>query len=220
MSRKENLKIKAGERSRDIGGWLSVGVDLAGSRKNWTGLCKMNANLFCETSKVKMEEEIIQYILDADPEVIAVDAPLCMPPPNTHLRKCDRCLVEMGIHVLPPTLLGMKMLTKRAMNLKEKLLEVGYRVIEVYPTGSLKILGLPERKFGVEDLKKKLLEIGVRGLKREGLESVHEIDAVLCALTGIAYLTGKYIEIGSPEECTLILPSPDFLSYITRSLKT
>lgn len=219
MSIKEYLKIKDRDESRDTMDWLSVGVDLAGSKRNWTGLCRMTVDLFCETSKVKRDEEIIQYILDTDPEVVAVDAPLCRPPPNTHLRKCDRCLIEMGIHILPPTLLGMKMLTERAIDLKERLSEMGYRVIEVYPAGSLKVLGLLKKKLGVEDLKKKLLEIGVKGLKQDRLESVDEIDAVLCALTGIAYLIRKYIQLGSLDECTLILPSPDFLSYVTSSPK-
>jgi predicted nuclease with RNAse H fold len=151
-----------------------------------------------------MDHEILDFIFSSDPEVVAIDAPLSLPKPGQALRSCDRKLVEMGIHVFPPTLIGMKILAERAIKLKEKLEESGYCVIEVYPGGTQDLLGIPRKSRGTILLKEGLISIGVKGLRCD--ESGHELDAVTCSLTGIAYIKKMYIEVGDPDECIVILP--------------
>ena len=184
--------------------WASVGVDLAGSPKRYTGLCRMNLNLYCESRLSRKDHEILDFIFSSDPEVVAIDAPLSLPKPAQTLRSCDRKLIEMGIHVFPPTLIGMKILAERAIKLKEKLKASGYRVIEVYPGGTQDLLGIPRKSKGTTLLKEGLINIGVKGLRCD--ESGHELDAITCSLTGIAYIKKMYIEVGDPDECIVILP--------------
>ncbi len=184
--------------------WASVGVDLAGSPRRYTGLCKMDFNLYCESCLSKEDHEILEFIYSSDPQVVAIDAPLSLPRHGQTLRSCDRKLVEMGIHIFPPTLFGMKILAERAMRLREQLEASGYTVIEVYPGGAQDLLGLPRKGKGIHLLKEGLIKIGVKGLRCN--ESGHELDAVTCSLTGIAYLKKKYIEVGDPDDCVVILP--------------
>jgi len=184
--------------------WASVGVDLAGSPKRYTGLCRMNLDLYCESRLSRIDHEILDFIFSADPEVVAIDAPLSLPKPAQNLRSCDRKLIEMGIHVFPPTLIGMRILAERAIKLKENLEASGYCVIEVYPGGTQDLLGIPRKSRGTILLKEGLINIGVKGLRCD--ESGHELDAVTCSLTGIAYIKKMYIEVGDPDECIVILP--------------
>ncbi|MEN2975095.1 MAG: DUF429 domain-containing protein [Candidatus Caldarchaeales archaeon] len=189
--------------------WASVGIDLAGSPKRRTGLCRMSEDLHCETYIKKNDEDILNFTLLSKPEIVAVDAPLSLPSGNRGLRICDKKLLEMGIRILPPTLRGMRMLTERAILLKKKLEEYGYQVIEVYPAAAQDILGIPRKSKDLKLLRESLIGIGVRGLMLD--ECRHEIDAVTCALTGIAYLRGKYIAVGDPSECIVILPTKEML---------
>ncbi len=184
--------------------WASVGVDLAGSPKRYTGLCRMDLNLYCESCLSKTDHEILNFIFSSNPEVVAIDAPLSLPKPSQTLRSCDRELMNLGIHVFPPTLTGMKILAERAIKLKEELEASGYSVIEVYPGGAQDLLGIPRKSRGTTLLKEGLINIGVKGLRCD--ESGHELDAVTCSLTGIAYIKKMYMEVGDPDECIVILP--------------
>ncbi|MEM3398938.1 MAG: DUF429 domain-containing protein [Nitrososphaerota archaeon] len=187
--------------------WSSVGVDLAGTPRKYTGLCRMRVDLSCESSLCKEDDEVIEFIVSSDPSVVAIDAPLNIPKPGQALRTCDRKLIEMNIHILPPTLHGMRILTDRAIKLKERLEVSGYKVIEVYPGGAQDVLKIPRKNKGLHLLKRGLAELGVKGLRCD--ETGHELDAITCSLVGIAYLEGKYIAVGDPEECIVILPRPE-----------
>ncbi|MCS7125705.1 MAG: DUF429 domain-containing protein [Aigarchaeota archaeon] len=189
--------------------WVSVGVDLAGSQKRRTGLCRMSMNLYSETCVKKSDEDILSFILSSDPEIVAVDAPLSMPKDREYFRICDKKLLEMGIRIIPPRFKSMKMLTERAIILKKKLEEHGFEVIEVYPSAAQDILKIPRRSEGIDSLREGLMKIGVKGFRSD--ECIHELDAVTCALTGIAYLRNCYIAVGDPSECIVILPTYDII---------
>jgi len=48
----------------DWGMASAVGVDLAGSPRNWTGLCHLDELLGCEVAKVHGDEEIVDFIVE------------------------------------------------------------------------------------------------------------------------------------------------------------
>lgn len=188
--------------------WPSVGVDLAGSPKRMSGLCGMDFELRCETGAAREDEEVLVFVEGWGPEVVAIDAPLSTPRQGV-LRECDRRLIKMGIRLLPPAMKGMRALTDRGIALKKRLRELGYTVIETYPGGIQDLLGIPRKGRGLDALKEGLIRLGVKGLRCD--ETGDELDAVTCALAGIAYLKGRYIEVGDPEEGVIILPLPESL---------
>jgi len=183
-----------------------VGVDLAGSPNRVTGLCCLDSRLSCELARAKSDDEIFSFVQEMDPMLIAVDAPLSFPISGGGFRKCDRELKKMGVKPLPLTLRGMRMLTERAIKLKRVLKELGYEVIEVFPSGAQKFLNLPSKKSGDKDLRDGLLSLGIRRIPRE--IDIHVLDAITCAFVGLLYLKGKCIEVGDPVEGVIVMPRP------------
>ena len=105
-----------------------IGIDLAGSLKRKTGICFLIENNILSCKIVFTDEEIIEYIKLYSPDLIAIDAPLNLPPGRKtledrngeHFRPCDRELLKRGIRFFPITLGPMRSLTKRGISLKNK----------------------------------------------------------------------------------------------------
>ncbi|KUO43401.1 MAG: hypothetical protein APU95_06010 [Hadesarchaea archaeon YNP_N21] len=175
-----------------------MGIDLAGNEDNPTGLAWIRVRNL--TSEIKYSDrEIIRRCLEIKPKAVAIDAPLSLPKMGA-LRKADRYLISSGFRVFPPTFAGMKKLTLRGIRISSKLRMLGFKVIEVHPRTSGKIIfGTPERKVWVSGLK-------MRGMRLRGLSSVHEIDAALAALTALFWLRGKFEKIGEAEEGVIVIP--------------
>jgi hypothetical protein len=183
---------------------LVVGLDLAGVESRPSGFCVLDG-LKVETCVFYTDREIIQKIEELKPKVIAIDAPLSLPPgrknieekTNVHLRECDKELLKRRIKFFPITLGPMRKLTERGINLKKILKNKSFKVIEVYPGGAQDILKIPRKQQGLDKLRK-----GLEKLKIEGLTSKmndHELDAVTCALVGKLFLEKKSETLGSLE---------------------
>lgn len=187
-----------------------VGLDLAGVESRPTGLCILR-DIEAETSLVWKDEEIFSCIEKSNPKIVAVDAPLTLPPwresieqrTGTHLRECDKELLRRGIKFFPITLGPMRKLTGRGMNLKRILESENFKVIEVYPGGAQDILKIPRKQRGLERLRAGLEKVGVKGLNSR--MSDHELDAITCALVGKLFLEGKSITYGTPDQ-PIIMP--------------
>jgi predicted nuclease with RNAse H fold len=182
---------------------MIVGLDLAGVETRPTGYATLTATTI-ETCLIYTDNEILQKILAAKPKIVAVDAPLWLPPkrknleePNgPHFRASDRELLKRGIKVFPPTLGPMRKLTYRGIRLRETLEAAGLRVIEVYPGGAQDALGIPRKKQGTQKLAEGLTRLGLKGL--DGGLSDHELDAATAAYVGTLYLEGKTVTYGEP----------------------
>jgi len=156
-----------------------VGIDLAGLEKNPTGFCVLTE----EGSEVKVlytDRQILDMIEIIRPDLIAIDAPFSFPATG-YFREGDIMLREAGFRPLSPMFPGMRPLVNRAINLVEVLRERNYKVIEVFPQASEKILGL---------------------LKKED-SNPHEYDSLLCAVTGKYFLEGRFRALGKEE---IIIP--------------
>ena len=184
---------------------LIVGLDLAGVEGRPTGFCIL-AGMKTETSLMYTDKEILGKIKESRPAVVAIDAPLSLPPgrksleerTGVHLRECDRELLKRGIKFFPVTLGPMRKLTKRGINLRRILEAEGFTVIEAYPGGAQDVLRIPRKQKGLEKLKAGLESLGVEGLKSQ--ISDHELDAVTCAYVGKLFLEGKAVTYGAPDE--------------------
>lgn len=193
---------------------IIAGVDLAGSPRRPTGFSKLYyPSLDVYTSIIYTDEEILEAISTCKPRVVAIDAPLGLPrgrrsmdDDGPHLRLCDIMLREAGIRFLPVTLGAMRMLTERGMKLKAIIEKLGFEVIEVYPGGAQDILGLPRAKRDRYGLRSGLEGLGLK-IHSTDL-TVHELDAITAAYTGLMYVRGECMILGDPGESTIVMPKP------------
>lgn len=156
-----------------------VGIDLAGLESNETGFCIMDFGGDRDRIAVKRflyDREILDEIeqLNAQEKigVIAIDSPFGWPE-SGYFRRGDMMLKNRGFSPLSPVFPGMKPLTRRGMMLSQILRKRGFRVIEVFSKASERILGLDKTRAANKD----------------------EYDALVCALTGKAYLQGRYEDL-------------------------
>ena len=190
-----------------------VGLDLAGVETRPTGFCTIKG-LKAKTCLLYKDTEIIEKVVKNDPRVVAIDAPLCLPPgrrsieerTNVHLRESDRELLKKGIKLFPITLGPMRKLTVRGIHLRSILEAKNFKVIEVYPGGAQDVLGVPRKQQGLERLKMGLEKLGIKGLT--GQMNDHELDAVTCAFVGTLFLEGKAAIYGAPNE-GIVMPNDE-----------
>ena len=184
---------------------LIVGLDLAGVETRPTGFCRL-AGMKADTCLMYTDAEILRSIREIRPAVVAIDAPLSLPPgrkslqerTNVHLRECDRELLRRGIKFFPITLGPMRKLTERGRKMRLALESEGYIALEAYPGGAQDVLGIPRKQRGLEKLKAGLEGLGIRGLENE--LSDHELDAVTCAYVGKLFLEGNAVTYGAPND--------------------
>lgn len=187
-----------------------VGLDLAGVETRPTGFCLLR-QMTAETLLLYTDAQILNVIEESKPGIVAIDAPLTLPPgrknieerTGTHLRPCDEELLRRRIRFFPVTLGPMRKLTLRGITLKMAIQALNFKVIEVYPGGAQDVLQIPRKQQGLKLLKRGLEKLGLNGLT-ENL-SDHELDAVTCAYVGKLFLEGKACTYGT-EDYAIIMP--------------
>jgi len=191
---------------------IFTGIDLAGVETRPSGFAILDEFLNAKTIILNTDAEIISRVSRSNPVVVAIDAPLSLPRgrvslevrSSIHLRDCDRELLRRGIRFFPVTLGPMRSLTERGIRLRKMLESSGFKVIEVYPGGAQDILGIPRKSSGVEQLRKGLTRLGIKGL--EEVETHHELDAVTAALVAKMFYEGDYEAYGDPGEGLIVMP--------------
>ena len=189
-----------------------VGVDLAGSPKRNTGICTLKKETITSCTIVHTDQEIIHYVEKENPSLIAIDAPLNLPPGRKsmedengeHFRPCDREMLQRGIRFFPITLGPMRLLTKRGIHLKRALIRRGYPVIEVYPGAAQDIWHTGRKQDGLSKLRKGLEKLGVNGLNKR--MNGDELDAITAALVGQLFLHGKAEVLGDFKRGAIVIP--------------
>jgi uncharacterized protein len=192
-----------------------VGLDLAGSPRRTTGFCFLGRGFRAETRPLHTDHEIREATLGAQPDLVAIDAPLFLPLGRStiedrsgpHLRAADRELLRLGIRFFPITLGPMRMLTTRGMQLRADLARAGIRSVECYPGAAQDLWGIPRKQAGLEPLRRGLRGLGVTGDVARADVCHDELDAISCALVGRSFLRGDFLAIGRPDEGLMILPS-------------
>ncbi len=197
---------------------------------------------------VTSDEELLAALAGVRPAVIAIDAPLTLPrvvadavraggrakdacagrplarasSPYTRQAERDPIWAELGLRPLPVSFLGG--LTFRAIALVPKLraLLPESVVIEVFPTATLRALGVRPTVKGTKRGAK--TSIAARAATQQGLAryidglpspaseplSADLLDALAAALTAIAYNKGQFRAIGEAQEGQIVLPDATF----------
>jgi predicted nuclease with RNAse H fold len=189
-----------------------IGIDLAGSPKRNTGICALKKENITSCAIVHTDQEIINYVEKENPVLIAIDAPLTLPPGRKsmedkneeHFRPCDRELLRRGIRFFPITLGPMRLLTERGIRLKRFLTRRGYAVIEVYPGAAQDIWNIGRKQNGLPKLSKGLEKLGVKGLNKK--MNGDELDAITAALVGQLFLHGKAKVLGDFKRGAIVIP--------------
>ena len=188
-----------------------LGVDLAGVPHRPTGMCVLRgweANTFLNYSDL----EILECIEREKPDLIAIDAPLNLPPGREsiedqngeHYRICDLELRKRKIPFFPITLGPMRALTVRGIEIREELEKREFRVVEMYPGGAQDVWGIPRARRDLPGLRRGLQRLGIRGLKKD--ISDHELDAATGALVGRLFLQNKAEVYGNFAEGAILMP--------------
>jgi predicted nuclease with RNAse H fold len=192
-----------------------VGIDLAGSPARNTGICTLKSFRITRCETVHSDEEIISHVRHANPDLIAIDAPLNLPPGRKtiedrngeHFRPCDRELLKRGIRFFPITLGPMRSLTTRGIALRKRLVRRGYQVIEMYPGATQDIWRIPRKQNSLTRLRKGLERLGLHGLNAK--MNGDELDAVTGALVGRLFLQGKAEVLGNFTEGAIVVPAEE-----------
>lgn len=191
-----------------------VGIDLAGSPKRNTGICSLKGKRITSFATVFTDREIVDFVKTSKPDIIAVDAPLNLPPGRKtledrngeHFRPCDRELLRRGIRFFPITLGPMRSLTKRGILLKKRFNRLGFKVIEIYPGAAQDIWHISRKQFGLVRLRHGIEQLGIKGLER-GMNG-DELDAVSGAIVGKMFLQGKAEVLGNFRQGAIVVPFP------------
>jgi len=189
-----------------------VGIDLAGSPRRNTGVCTLAAGGAARYATLHTDAEILAYVAAARPALVAIDAPLNLPPGRRsladrngeHFRPCDRELLRRGFRFFPITLGPMRMLTGRGIRLQRALVRRGFRVIEVYPGAAQDVWRIGRKQDGLVRLRRGLERPGVHGLG-PGMNG-DELDAVTAALVGQLYLRGQAEVLGDFRTGAIVIP--------------
>ncbi len=189
-----------------------VGIDLAGSPKRNTGICLLKGKTVVKYATVYSDSEIISFVEAAKPALIAIDAPLNLPPGRKniedrngeHFRPCDRELLKRGIRFFPITLGPMRSLTVRGIRLKKILKRKGYEVIEIYPGAAQDVWCIPRKQKGLPKLRRGLEKLGLKGLNNK--MNGDELDAVTGAMVGKLFLQGKAEVLGNFKRGAIVVP--------------
>ncbi len=177
----------------------TIGIDLTGSEQKRSGLACLDNHRLIESTRIKSDSAIKEFVYDYVPDIVSIDSPLSLPEnPKKIYRECELELKRRGIGVYWCLLPSMKNLTLRGIRLANLLERRGIKVIESYPGAAQDILGIPRKNKGNDILARALAEYGIDG----NLNISHdELDAVTAAIVGLLYLKGNYEELGC-----LILP--------------
>jgi predicted nuclease with RNAse H fold len=165
-----------------------------------------------EYATVYSDDEILAFIEAARPDLIAIDAPLSLPPGRKsiedrrgeHFRPCDRELLGRGIRFFPITLGPMRSLTTRGIRLKKRLVRRGWEVIEIYPGAAQDLWKIARKQKGLPKLRRGLEGLGLIGLANT--MNGDELDAATGALVGRLYIKGRTELLGNFREGAIVIP--------------
>ncbi len=190
---------------------IVAGIDLAGVPHRPSGWCLLKG-LKAKTALLYSDEEILSQVKKEKPALVAIDAPLTLPPgrksiherTGSHFRPCDQELSRRKIRFFPVTLGPMRGLTERGIKLRRVLEREGFQVVEVYPGGAQDIWKIPRVKHNLAGLRRGLRRLGISGLRKDC--TGHELDAATGALVGLLHLQGKAEVYGDFTHGGIIMP--------------
>ena len=186
-----------------------IGIDVGGIKKGFHCVCLNNRKIVSCIHDRELKN-ICKWIVDFNPDVIAVDAP-CGWSANGLSRESERSLAINGKNIScfsTPTREKAKKSSfyKWIFNgekLFNELSQNNFTVIETYPYGIAQCFAINVEKPKIE-LRKTVLDINC--INYSSLNNIDEIDAALCSLTAKFYYDKKIVRFGNDLEGYIYLP--------------
>ncbi len=230
-STKPLIKFDELDKIYPLKSFVVMGVDLVSSEERESGCCELRGNL-AKTCRLKTDDEIIQWVLDAKADRVSIDSPLSIPAGRTSffdddphrdcgiMRECERTVRRRGINVYPSLIPSMQKLTRRGMTLAEKLRSKGVSVVESYPGVAQEIMSIPRKQAGLDYLVQGLQEFGLSGEFVDTPVSHDELDSITSAVVGLFLGTGMYEGLGTPQEEYLVIPdlNGDYKAWLSHKV--
>ncbi len=194
---------------------LVIGIDPVSDENRASGVALLKGKKV-STFQIKTDADIIQFVNQHKPAIVSVDSPLSIPAGRTSvfdddpmreygiMRYCERELKKRGVNVYPCLIPSMQKLTKRCMELADKIRQLGVAVIESFPGAAQDIMGIARKQSGLNLLISGLREYGIQGQLDD--VSHDELDAVTSAIVGHFFWAGKFEALGTADEAPLIIP--------------
>lgn len=178
-----------------------MGIDLAVPGKFKTGIAVLELHSKYIFVKVIDSINIVDEVVKTKPQIVAIDAPLTTPSKGIN-RLIEIRARRFGLKLLPPLMSGMRRLTEYAIEIKNILKSYGVKVIEVHPSSTLKVMNMSREEF---------LEVinNLFTIKNRKNLCTDEIDAIVCAITGLLYYKQCYASLKDEYNQELILPCPE-----------
>jgi len=188
---------------------IHFGIDYGSKLAGTTAICYNQKGKLIVINSVKKKDSdlfISEAIAKLKPSAIYLDAPLSIPGAfhgqgsNFHYRACDKETSAMS-----PMFLGG--LTARAMSLRQQ--HSQYAFHECYPSYFIrevvKAKALYNKKEQVPN--DQILAVIQDHLEYEipVLESYHQLDAVICWLSGIRHIKNQHLVLGDEREGVIIV---------------
>lgn len=189
---------------------MHFGIDYGSKMAGTTVICyNQDGKLYLYSSKKKedSDEFISQKVQELNPSAVYLDAPLSLPGAyfgqgdNFHFRKCD-----MECKAMSPMFLGG--LTARAMKLSNnhpstKFHETypGYFIREVIEAKEIYRKKEKEVNQDIIDLIQSKVQLPIA----VPIENYHQLDAVICWLSGKRHSDNKHITLGDEGEGVIVV---------------
>ena len=217
---KPNILASISSKQLVPDGSVVVGFDLTASHSKKTGVAKLTGK-YVETTSLRTDEELIDYIIENNPAIVSIDSPLGLPGGGEYIDKdagivrvAEHDLSSVGISAYPALIDSMKKLTLRGIKLRREIesFERAPIVIESYPGAAQDILSIPRKQRGLALLRSGLRDLGIIG---PGLDTTShdEMDAITSALVGRYFESGCFEPMGIPLEAQLIVPRVQILDF-------
>lgn len=206
---------------------MFVGIDPTSFDKKGTACALLDENgHFVEMVSRHTNDDIIDFVTQTNPRIVAIDSPLGFPKGMDCLeqshdcesvhdfkgRACEREIMKRGIRLyVTSKKTFIKPMIYRSIAMAEEFRKQGREVIEVYPHGSkVCLFGTPipkkTRKAGRDFLRDKLIPL-IPGLERYQGRYTHDLlDALVAAHTAYLYANNGTETVGPPDEVPIVLP--------------
>lgn len=194
---------------------LAVGIDVAARRG--CDVVALGDDLVARAlGRVHTADELRARLASLRPAVVAIDAPPGWAEPGRS-RACERALRAAGISVF-----ATPDATRGAASSFYDWMPTGFAMfagaaafptLETFPHAAAIALrgrhpdtGLLRRP--AEKRAWRVAALDAAGVDHSALRTLDEIDAALCAVTGLRWLTGDAVQLGDPEDGMITLPAP------------
>ncbi|MEM0444371.1 MAG: DUF429 domain-containing protein [Nitrososphaerota archaeon] len=185
-----------------------MGIDLTASSQRPSSVCLLTKGFRLTFHEARLDDEVVELAVKYSPACVAVDAPLSYPSgvAGPGVRLCEREARGMGIRLFPVSFGAMRLLTERGMGIASRLRALGFEVIETFPSGAQRMLGVWRggRRSAAslaERLRKRL------GLRLPEKPTLDMVDAATCAYVALLYVRGMCVVLGDRSEGLLYLPA-------------